>query len=407
MMALPSVRAGSRCIPALVLALLLAAPAAAQDDDVDAFVRGQLQSQRIPGLSLVVLKAGEVVKAAGYGVADRERGTPATPETVYKIASVSKQFIAAGVMLLVQEGRLGLDDALVRYLEGAPAAWSGITIRHLLTHTAGLVREAPGFAPDRMQSDADVIASAYGVPLRFPPGERWEYSNTGYFALAEVIRVVAGRPWPEFLAGNIFAPAGMRATRTTTTEHVPGAAVGYTDNDRLLVAPEWAAVRPSGAFLSTVLDLAKWDVLLDAGTILADSTRRQMWTPVALADGTTWPYGFGWQLAPLGGRSRVFHHGGMPGFRAGYARFPDDRVTVIVLMNLDDVDIDTIVNGIAAFYVTPAGSRTRRRSRAPRRRSEHDSNGKVYREGVAVVARPRPAVAQADAPTEKRCRRTP
>ena len=356
----PCARA-ARCgaVPAFLLglALLSAAPALAQADATDEFIRAQMESQNIPGLSLAVLVDGEIVKAAGYGVADIEGGTPATPETVYKIASVSKQFIASGVMLLVQDGRLALDDPIARYLEGTPEAWSGITIRHLLTHTAGLIREGPGFDPSSVRSDAEVIRSAHGRPLLFAPGEGAEYSNLGYFALAEIIRVASGRPWPEFLEARIFAPLGMRSTHPTNTgEPIAGRATGYTDNDRLIPGEEWPALRPSGAFLSTVLDLAKWDAALHADDILADSTRRAMWTPGTLEDGSRHPWGFGWQLGELRGHRLVHHTGGMNGFRSGFARFVDDGLSVIVLMNLDDVDIGSILLGVASLWLPPATS---------------------------------------------------
>lgn len=343
-----------RRVPCFALVLLLAATVVAQADPTDDFIKAQMQSQNIPGLSLVVLKGGEVIKAEGYGVVDRKLNTPATPETVYKIGSVSKQFIATGIMLLVQEGQLGLDDPISKYLDGTPATWDGITIRHLLTHTSGLVREAPGWDPFKIQSDADVIRTAYPLPLRFTPGEKWEYGNLGYFALAEVIRTVAGQPWSEYLSEKVFRPSGMNSTRTTnTTERVPNLALGYTDNDELEDADDWPAVRPSGAFLSTVLDLAKWDAMLYTDDILTDSSRRQMWTPVTLNDGSSYPYGFGWYFGEVRDRRLVHHGGSLLGFRAGFGRVVDDRVTVVVLMNLDDVDWYTILRGVARLYLPP------------------------------------------------------
>ena len=335
----------------------------AQTDRVDDVITAEMRRQNIPGLSLAVLEGGRIIKAKGYGVADIARQTPATPKTVYKIASVSKQFIATGIMLLVQERRLGIDDPIGKFLDGAPAAWNGITIRHLLTHTSGLVREAPGFDPHKVQDDADVIRTAYPLPLRFAPGERWEYSNLGYFVLAEVIRRVSGQPWDEYLTDKVFRASGMNVTRTTSTrDSVPNRAVGYRDNDRLLVATDWPALRPSGAFLSTVLDLARWDSVLHTSDVLRDSTRRQMWEPVRLNDGTSYRYGFGWQVDSLGGHRMVHHAGGMPGFRAGFARFVDQRLTVIVLMNLDDVDLGSIVAGVARLYLPAAAVREPRNS---------------------------------------------
>ena len=342
----------------LVLVLVLVEPVVAQTDKTDDFIRSELKRQNIPGLSLAVIKDGKIIKAAGYGVANLKLNTRVTPETVYRIASVSKQFIATGIMLLVQEGQLGLEDPVSKYLEGTPASWKPITIRHLLNHTSGIVREAPGFDAFKVQSDADVIKTAYPLPLQFSPGTKWEYGNTGYFVLAEIIRKVTGRPWVEYLNDKVFGPAGMMTTYpTNTTVSVPNLAQGYVDSDKLLEAKFWPALRPSGAFLSTVLDLAKWDAVLYSDRILSDSTRRQMWTPATLNDGTSHPYGFGWELGSFRGHTLVHHGGGMPGFRAEFARFVDDRLTIIVLMNLDEVDRYSILYGLAALYLpTPTPS---------------------------------------------------
>jgi D-alanyl-D-alanine carboxypeptidase len=152
-----------------------------------------------------------------------------------------------------------------------------------LTHTAGLVRESPSFAPTRIQSDADLIAAVYPLPLRFEPGQKWEYSNVGYFILADIIRVISGRAWPEFLRDRVFAPVEMSSTWPTNTKaEVQKRAVGYTGNDNGRRADDWPALRASGAFLSTVLDLAKWDAQLSTMRILHGDSRPQMWTPVRL-----------------------------------------------------------------------------------------------------------------------------
>ena len=342
-------------IPALLLLMLFAAAVPAQSNKVADYVKAEMKRQRIPGLSLAIVKNGEIILAEGYGLADVKSNAPARPETVFRICSVSKQFIATGITLLAQGGQLRLDDPISKYLEGTPETWKPITIRHLLTHTSGIIREAPGFDPFKIQSDADVVRSAYSRPLRFAPGEKWEYCNTGYFALAEIIRRVAGRPWSEYLSEKVFKPSGMNTTfPTNTTESLPNRAAGYTDNDNPKPASDWPALRPSGAFLSTVLDLAKWDAVLNTDKILSESSRRQMWNPVKLNNGTSYPYGFGWQLGDNRGRKLVHHSGGMPGFRAKFARFVDDRLTIIVLMNLDDVDVDSIVYGIAALYLPAA-----------------------------------------------------
>lgn len=339
-----------KLVSALVVCVLFAAAAPAQVNKVADYVKVEMKRQRIPGLSLAIVENGKVILAEGYGSADLELNVPAKAETVYKICSVSKQFIATGIMLLAQENRLGLDDPISKYLDNTPETWKAITIRQLLTHTSGLVREAPGFDPFKVQSDADLIKTAYPLPLRFSPGEKWEYSNTAYFALAEIIRKVAGRPWNEYLNEKVFLPSGMITTFTTNTkETISNRAAGYTGNDKPRKAPDWPALRPSGAFLSTVLDLAKWDATLYTDKILSESSRDQMWTSVKLNNGTSYPYGFGWQLGELKGHKVVYHNGGMPGFRAAFARLVNDRLTIIILINLDDVDVDSIVHGIVAI----------------------------------------------------------
>jgi CubicO group peptidase (beta-lactamase class C family) len=336
---------------AFVVCLILLAAAVAHADPADDYIASQMKEFHLPGLSLAVVRDGKVIKARGYGLANVARRTPVTPDTVLKIGSVSKQFIASGIMLLARDRRLGLDDPISKYLQDAPASWSGITIRHLLTHTAGLVRESPTFDSNKDQSDAAVLKGAYPVPLRFAPGAKWEYSNVGYYALAETIHAVTGQAWNDYLSDRIFKPSGMTTTFPTNTKQpVPNRAQGYTGNDNAKAAADWVALRPSGAFLSTVLDLAKWDALLYTDTILTESERRQMTTQVRLTDDTSYPYGFGWHVDRAGSQQRVWHGGGLPGFSAQFVRFPDAGVTIIMLANGDDVDTASIANGLAALH---------------------------------------------------------
>jgi D-alanyl-D-alanine carboxypeptidase len=346
-----------KSVPVFVLVLWLAATAVVRADPTDDYIKAQMDDFHLPALSVAVVKNGEIVKAEGYGLADRDRKIPATRDTVYKIGSVSKQFIATGIMLLVQENRISLNDPIGKYLDGSPASWAPITIRHVLTHTSGLVRESPAFSPFTNRPDADLIRALHAVPLRFRPGEKWEYSNSGYIALAEIIRSVTRQAWTEYLHEKIFTPAGMNATLpTNTSASVPNRALGYTGDDNQRKADEWRALRASGAFLSTVLDLAKWDALLYTDRILNDASRRQMWTAVRLNNGTTDPYGLGWHVDSFRRRLRVWHGGGLPGFTSHLVRFVDDGLTVVVLANGDDSDMASIANGVAALYL-PAASR--------------------------------------------------
>jgi D-alanyl-D-alanine carboxypeptidase len=335
----------------LLVLVVFGGAVAAGADPTDDFIRREMQKQRIPGLALAVVKDGVVVKATGYGVADRKTAVPVTPDTAFKIASVSKQFMAAGVMVLVQDGRLALADTIDRFIPDVPPAWRPITIRHLLSHTGGLGREGPGWTPSAT-SDIEVIRSAYAEPLRSTPGTKWEYSNLGYTVVAEIIARVSGRPWPEFIAERVFRPGGLLATRTTTvTERVDNRASGYRDNDRLLDAEDWPAVRPGGGFLSTVLDLARWDAALYGNAILTEASRREMWTSTALGDGSRATYGLGWFVNRPAARRQVWHSGGLPGFKAQFHRYLDEGISVIMLINLDDAADDSIALGVAELHL--------------------------------------------------------
>jgi CubicO group peptidase (beta-lactamase class C family) len=339
-----------------VWVILILAASAVRADEIDDYIASAMQQRHIPAVSVAVIKDGSVVKAEGYGIADLEHDVPARPDTVFKIGSVSKQFIATGIMLLVQDGKLALDDKVTMFLSGAPEAWQAITVRHLLTHTSGLVREAPGFDPHKLQPDIDVIRTAYSVPLRFAPGEKWEYCNLGYFVLAEIIHQVSGTSWGDFLHERVFAPLGMTATRVTTAgDIVRGRARGYAwKSGKFQNTDNWPTVRPSGAFLSTAADLAKWEAALLTDRMLKSATKAEMWTPVALNDGRKYAYGFGWQLDdfPAGSKSpmavpMIRHGGSMPGFRAGYFRWPNHGLAVVVLTNLEGASIDGLGAGIA------------------------------------------------------------
>ena len=341
----------------LMLVFVLASVVTVRADEIDDWVKSEMQVRHVPAISIAVVKNGVLVKAEAYGVSDLEHNIPAQPNTVFKIGSTSKQFLAAGVMILVQDGKIAVDEKLGKYLDGIPEGWNAITIRHLLTHTSGLAREGPGFDPYKIQPDIDVIKSAYLVPLHAKPGDQYEYSNLGYFALAEVIHRVSGKPWDEFLRERVFKPLGMNSTRiTTVAEIVKDRASGYIWSDDIPNAENWLAVRPSGAFLSTASDMAKWEIALQSDRILTPESKKQMWTPVKLNNGSEYPYGFGWEVdhfpngVPPTDVPMIRHEGSIPGFRAVYWRLPDRKITVIVLSNLQSAALDKLTAGIALRY---------------------------------------------------------
>ena len=341
-------------IPKLVFlaALLLASVRVGCADAVDDLVRTEMAKQQIPGLALAVVKDGKLTKAAGYGMANVAEKTPAQPDTVFRIASVGKEFIATGILLLVEDGKLTLDDRLDKFLEDAPPAWAPLTVRQLLSHTSGLVRESPGYVPILRQPDINVIRAAYPLPLQFTPGEKYQYSNVGYFTLAEIIRRKSGQPWPEFMAARVFKPAQLNATATTDQPPRGPRATGYAGKDgNWTPVVDALAVRPSGAFHSTVLDLARWDTLLDGDKILKAASRKEMWTPITLNDGKPYGYGLGWTVATKDGRQVIRHGGSQSGFRTEFLRFPKEHVTVIVLANSDEAKPAVFAEQVAEKFL--------------------------------------------------------
>ncbi len=327
-------------------------------DRVDEYVRSEMAKQKIPGLSLAVVLNGTVERAKGYGLANVELQAPATEHTVYQSGSVGKQFTAAAVMLLVEEGKLGLDEPIGRYLAGAPASWTDITVRHLLTHTSGIKDYTD---TDRLNyrldyTDDELVRMAAGLPSDFAPGTKWAYSNTGYLLLGQIVNRVAGQFYGDLLADRVFGPLGMQTARVISeADIIPNRSAGYR-----LVNGEWKNqdyVSPSlnrqadGSLYLTVLDLVRWDKGLAERRLFKPSSYDVMWTPVRLKDGTSYPYGFGWELSPVNGHRVVMHTGSWQGFQAHISRFIDDHLSVIVMINSDTSEPEQIAHGVAALFV--------------------------------------------------------
>jgi D-alanyl-D-alanine carboxypeptidase len=344
---------------AFAAVLIAAAPLAAQEQEVDAFMSAQLEARGIPGASVAVVRDSEVVLARGYGMANVEQGTPATENTVYQLASVTKQFTATAIMMLVEDGRLSLDSRLTDILDGVPQGWSDVTVRHLLNHTSGIksYTSVPGFADDRDRHFAheEVIALVADSPREFAAGQGWNYNNTGYFLLGMIIQNVSGIDYDSFLQKRIFGPLGMTSTRLNDSAAIiPGLAQGYDRRDGSIhAAPSVSPTQPfsAGALVSTVLDLARWDAALYTERLLPSEVLERMWRPTTLNGGQTHDYGFGWEVSEYRTRRRAAHGGGIPGFNTYVARYPDDRTTVIVLTNLQGGGAELLANAVATFYI--------------------------------------------------------
>jgi CubicO group peptidase (beta-lactamase class C family) len=253
------------------------------------------------------------------------------------------------VMMLVEEGKMGLDDKISKYIPQTSAAWKQITVRHLLTHTSGIADYAGDVGPlgnqvidIRRDYTEEQLVEAFGkLKMDFTPGEKWSYSNTGYVLLGIILHRVTGEFYGDFLQERIFRPLGMSATRIISeADIVPHRSSGYRLVKGELKNQEWVSpalnTTADGALYTNVLDLAKWDAALDARKLVKASSYEAMWTAVKLHDGKTYPYGFGWFLADVNGRHAVSHDGAWQGFTMNITRFLDDRLTVIVMTNLDE-----------------------------------------------------------------------
>jgi CubicO group peptidase (beta-lactamase class C family) len=341
---------------AAVLAGLLAGTA--QADPIDDYIVMQMRRQQIPGLSLVVVQDGRVVKQQGYGFADLEQQVPVTPDTVFEIGSITKQFVAVAIMTLVEQGKVNLDEPASRYLPDLPSTWREVTVRQLLTHTSGIpdFEEILGYGAYRTPTTApQLIAVAAARPLDFAPGTQWHYSNTGYYLLGMIVEKVSGTPYGALIEKRILEPAGMTRTRSSVpTEIIAGRASGYALEDGRIVnrdAVQPTAVGGAGDLVSTTGDLVKWNAVLDARSVLATESYAQLWANQALADGSPSGYGFGWFVSPARGHRAQEHSGGTPGFSSDILRLPDDRVTVVVLTNSHDANTIGMASHIAAQFV--------------------------------------------------------
>ncbi|HVL68160.1 MAG TPA: serine hydrolase domain-containing protein [Vicinamibacterales bacterium] len=322
--------------------------------DFDAVIRAEMDQQRIPGLAVAVIHKGQPVLMKGYGLANVEHQVPVTPDTIFQSGSVGKQFTAAAAMLLVEDGKLQLDAPLTRYFADAPPHWQRIRVRHLLTHTSGLPDYTQGTIDYRRDySEDELLRFAYALKLEFEPGARWNYSNTGYVVLGVLIRRASGRFYGDLLAERVFAPLGMKTARVISEEDiVPHRAAGYRLVRGELKNQTWVAPQlnttADGSLYVSLRDMVAWDAGLRAERVLKTESWRQMFAPVALNSGRTYPYGFGWTLDEIGGRRVQRHGGSWQGFQTDIARYPDGGLTIIVLANLAQARPGRISDALAS-----------------------------------------------------------
>src|SRR6185436_4382844 len=310
---------------------------------VDAIAR-QMLSRPVAGISVAVARDGQVVLARGYGVANLEHSVAVTPETVFHIASISKNILAAVILQLVDEGKLRLDDDITKYVPEAPTRGHHVTVRQLLKHTSGMYSFTS--LPDAANNERleltheQVLGLIKDKPFEFEPGTRWRYDNSAFYLAGMVVERVTKQEYGAYVREHVFKPLGMSSASLCYARMiVPHLASGYEVDGGALVNAAfmtWKLPFAGGAVCATASDLAKWQAALDSGRVLTPSSLALMRTPTTLADGMKIDYGLGTRLGSLDGHRVLGHTGSGGGYRTVWESFPDDLLTIVVLINTDD-----------------------------------------------------------------------
>ncbi len=327
----------------------------AQADRVDDLIAAEMERQHIPGLALAIVQDGKIVKEQGYGAANLEHDVPVTPQTMFQSGSLGKPFTAALTLLLIEDGKFSLDDRISTHLPGTPDSWSEITIRHLLSHTSGLASFDDSIDLRRDYSDQELLASMAKLPLLFPSGEGWSYSNLGYQILGMLCSKAGGAFYGDQLRERIFAPSGMEARVITDRSILPHRADGYDRVDGRFLNEEWVApsldATADGGVYASVHDLVRWSITLDTDDLLSREMKDVSWSPARLKDGSATEYGFGWMLRSVNGHRLVQHPGAWRGFSTQFVRYPEDKLTIVVLTNRSRARPERIAERIAGLYI--------------------------------------------------------
>ena len=319
---------------------------------IDAVLAAELESGG-PGAAIAVIRDGAFIHRKAYGMANIEWAVPLTPDAVFRIASLTKQFTAVAIMMLAERAQLSIDAPIETWLPDWPARGRTVSARRLLNHTSGI------WSHDSSQIDRtkrpnppveEVLELIRTQPFAFEPGERYDYNNSGYLLLGAIIATVSGKRYEDFLRDEIFAPLGMDHTGMLRHEAItPKRAYGYVRgrkrfHNARLDAMSWS--HAAGALGSTLDDLAKWDRAVRTGRLISAETLKTMLTPTTMNDGSVFPYGFGWGTANYEGRRAWHHTGGISGFASHMLHFRDEDLTTVVLSNLYLFPFDKVTRGV-------------------------------------------------------------
>lgn len=336
-------------------AALLLAAGFATADKIDDYINGEMIRQHVPGLTLGIIKDGKLVSERAYGLADLELQAKTTKDDLFQIGSITKQFTAFGAMLLVEEGKIKLDDPVSAYIPEAPEAWKNIKVRNLLYQNSGLKDYAlvPGIGLLDDYAKPLWMDKMTKLPLDFEPGQAWAYSNTNYALMGWIIEMASGKPYTEYMTERVFKPLGMTHTRyDNQDEIIPRRAHGYLilDKDMVRAKGVGMSIHSDGSIISNIEDMAKWDEALRERKLLKPSSYDLIWSPGKLNSGRGRYYGMGWFLGLPGTPAYVGHGGNSIGYSAGLARFTDAKITVILLCNVYAISGEATAKHVAELF---------------------------------------------------------
>lgn len=322
----------------IVIIVALAAACFADDTSarMEQIIQFYVSNKQFMG-SVLVARDGKPLLSKGYGFANLEWEVPNSPESKFRLGSITKQFTAACILLLEERGKLNIQDPVKKYMPDAPAAWDKVTIYNLLTHTSGI----PSFTgfPDYESTEATpttpekLVARFRDKPLEFQPGEKWNYSNSGYVLLGYLIEKISGQSYADFVQQNIFTPLGMKDSGyDSNSAIIPHRAAGYSPDGKSQVNAGFIHMSipfAAGALYSTTEDLLRWEQGLFSGKVLSAASLEKMTTPFKEN------YAFGLAVQTVDGHKEIHHNGGIEGFNTELAYYPDDKLVVVVLANLN------------------------------------------------------------------------
>ncbi|MBT4496147.1 MAG: serine hydrolase [Gemmatimonadetes bacterium] len=319
---------------------------------VDTYMQALVTLDRFSG-AILIARAGEVLMSAGYNLANREHGVPNTPQTKFRLGSVTKQFTAMAILILQHQGKLRVQDPISALLPGCPDAWEPVTVHHLLNHTSGMPEhtdriswQTTGRSPLTVQGVVDLFKD---LPLDFQPGENHQYSNSGYILLGQIIEQVSGMPYETFVRKQILDPLGMENTGYDRSDRVlEHRATGYDLRDGAYVNAgflDMSLPHAAGALYSTVEDLLLWDQSFYTETFVPQSSLQTM----TMLSPFLANYGYGIAMGSQFGRQLVGHGGGIHGFLTKLDRYPDEKVCIAVLSNLTSTNPHEVARTLAAI----------------------------------------------------------